>query len=498
MTNFFQQLLDAWRERAKLGDGSKHQNLSEFMPAALELQESPPNPLVRWLAWVLIALFVLTLIWACIGKVDVVSSAEGKIIPGGRVKQIQPLSKGFVKAIHVKEGQFVNQGDALIALDRTITAADQARMQQELHNASLNLAGAEALQAFLVNRSDSPTATHTNTDKHSNTGKIANKQSPNKTQPSMATEIALNVHEAIKPSETEILLHQQKTWEQWQQYQAQLSSLHSGLTKVQSEKIGNQETIKKLQQTLPMIAKRAQALESLYAKNMASEAEYLELEQQRIERVQDLATQQQMQQQLNAAINEAQQQINALKADTLGKLLTQIADSRNQIATLSEELVKATDMNDKQILYAPVSGYVQQLAINTIGGIVTEAQQLMIIVPEEESLEVQVMLGNQDIGFVQKDMAAEIKIHTFPFTKYGLIDATVTHISDDAIIDEKLGLVYTMHLKMHKNTIRVEAKDVKLIPGMAVTAEVKTSQRRVIEYFLSPLLRYKQESIRER
>jgi hemolysin D len=293
-------------------------------------------------------------------------------------------------------------------------------------------------------------------------------------------------------------LHQQKTWEQWQQYQAQLSSLHSGLKKVQSEKIGNQETIKKLQQTLPMITKRAQALESLYKKNMASEAEYLELEQQRIERVQDLAAQQQMQQQLNAAINEAQQQINSLKADTLGKLLTQIADSRNQIATISEELVKATDMNDKQILYAPVSGYVQQLAINTIGGIVTEAQELMIIVPEEESLEVQVMLGNQDVGFVQKDMAAEIKIHTFPFTRYGLIDATVTHISDDAIIDEKLGLVYTMHLKMHKSTIRVEAKDVKLIPGMAVTAEVKTTQRRVIEYFLSPLLRYKQESIRER
>ena len=478
MINFFQQLLDAWRERAKLGDGSKHQNLSEFMPAALELQESPPNPLVRWLAWVLIALFVLTLVWACIGKVDVVSSAEGKIIPSSRVKQIQPLTKGFVKAIHVKEGQFVNQGDALIELDRTITAADQARMQQELHNASLNLAGAEALQQFLVNQSDS-----------------LDEKNP---QPNTATDIQLKVHAAIKPTETEILLHQQKTWEQWQQYQAQLSSLHSGLKKVQSEKIGNQETIKKLQQTLPMITKRAQALESLYAKNMASEAEYLELEQQRIERVQDLAAQQQMQQQLSAAINEAQQQINSLKADTLGKLLTQIADSRNQIATISEELVKATDMNDKQILYAPVSGYVQQLAINTIGGIVTEAQQLMIIVPEEESLEVQVMLGNQDVGFVQKDMAAEIKVHTFPFTKYGLIDATVTHISDDAIIDEKLGLVYTMHLKMHKSTIRVEAKDVKLIPGMAVTAEVKTTQRRVIEYFLSPLLRYKQESIRER
>lgn len=472
MTNFFQLLMDAWRERATLGDGTKQQNLSEFMPAALELQESPPNPLVRWLAWILVALFLLTFIWACIGKVDVVASAEGKIIPSSRVKQIQPLTKGFVKAIHVKEGQYVNQGDALIELDRTITAADQSRMQQELYNASLNLAGAEALQHFLTDKSPS--------NIKSSTG------------------IQLNVPADLKPTEIELLLHQQKTWEQWQQYQAQLSSLHSGLKKVQSEKVANRETIKKLQQTLPMISKRAQALESLYAKNMASEAEYLELEQQRIERVQDLAAQQQVQQQLDAAINEAQQQINALKSDTLSKLLAQIADSRNQIATITEELVKARDMNDKQILYAPVSGYVQQLAVNTIGGVVTEAQQLMIVVPEEESLEVQVMLGNQDIGFVERDMPAEIKVHTFPFTKYGLIDATVTHISDDAVIDEKLGLVYTMHLKMHKSTIRVEAKDVKLIPGMAVTAEVKTTQRRVIEYFLSPLLRYQQESIRER
>lgn len=475
MINFFEQLREAWQERGKLGDGSKQQSLAEFMPAALELQETPPNPLARWLAWTLIALFVLTLIWATFGKVDVVASAEGKIIPGSRVKQIQPLDKGVVKAIHVKEGQYVTEGDPLIELDRTITNAEQARMQQELHNASLNLASSEALQGLINSPEGKTTA-----------------------QPLSAGDLSLALDESFNLSVPEVLLHQQKAWEQWQQYQAQLSSLHSALTKVKSEKIANQETIKKLQQTLPIITKRTDALRSLYQRNMASEAEYLELEQQRIERTQDLATQQQTQHQLIAAINEAEQQINSLKADTRSKLLAQIADYRNQIATINEELIKARDMNDKQILYAPVSGYVQQLTVNTIGGVVTEAQQLMIVVPEEENLEVQVMLGNQDIGFVQKDMPAEIKIHTFPFTKYGLIEATVTHISDDAILDEKLGLVYAMHLKMHKSTIRVEAKDVKLIPGMAVTAEVKTTQRRVIEYFLSPLLRYKQESIRER
>ncbi len=496
MTNFFELLREAWRERGKLGDGSKQQGLSEFMPAALELQETPPNPLVRWLAWTLITLFILTLLWAIFGKVDVVASAEGKIIPGSRVKQIQPLDKGVIKAIHVKEGQYVKEGDPLIELDRTITAADQARMQQELHNASLNLAGSEALQALIADQQNTAEK-NSQQPKNQQHQKIHQRINQHK-KPVAASELALVIDEKLTLSASEILLHQQKTWEQWQQYQAQLSSLHSALTKAQSEKIANLETIKKLEQTLPMVTKRATALHSLYQKNMASEAEYLELEQQRIERTQDLATQQQIQQQLIAAINEAQQQINALKADTSSKLLAQIADSRNQLATITEELVKARDMNDKQILYAPVSGYVQQLAVNTIGGVVTEAQQLMIVVPEEENLEVQVMLGNQDIGFVQSDMSAEIKIHTFPFTKYGLIDATVTHISDDAILDEKLGLVYAMHLKMHKSTIRVEAKDVKLIPGMAVTAEGKTIQRRVIEYYLSRLLKYKQVGNRGR
>jgi hemolysin D len=199
-----------------------------------------------------------------------------------------------------------------------------------------------------------------------------------------------------------------------------------------------------------------------------------------------------------AGISEAEEQIKAFKADTFNKTLTQISENTNKVAGLHQEFIKAEDVNAKQILYAPVSGYVQELAVNTIGGVVTEAQKLMTIVPEEETLEIEVKLLNDDIGFVQKGMAAEVKIHTFPFTKYGLIDATVSNISDDAIIDEKNGLVYGMHLIMHKNTIQVGEKLIKLMPGMEVTAEVKTDKRRVIEYFLTPLLKYKQESIRER
>ena len=146
---------------------------------------------------------------------------------------------------------------------------------------------------------------------------------------------------------------------------------------------------------------------------------------------------------------------------------------------------------------APMAGYVH-FAMNTIGGVVTEAQVLMEIVPEDEVLIVEAWLPNQDIGFVREGQEAEIKIHTFPFTKYGVIDAEVLNISTDAIADEKLGLIYKVKLKMAKNTLWVDEWEVRLIPGMAVTAEVQTGYRRIVEYVSAPLMRYKQESVRER
>lgn len=471
MKKWLDILLSAWRERATLGDASRSKTLAEFLPAALEIQETPPHPLTRWLGLSLISLFTIAIVWSCFGHVDIVASAEGKIIPSSRVKIVQPLTKGFVKAILVKEGQYVKQGDVLVELDRTITAADQSRMEKELRTSILDLAGAQAIHKLLTTEKATLTS---------------------------AAQIRLALVDDIKLPESENTIHQQMVWQQWQQYQAQLGGLQSAQLKAEAEKSYSLETIKKLEQTLPMVTKRAQSMDSLYKRKLAAEVQYMEVEQARIENVQNLAAEQQRKNQLEAAIREAQQQINALKADTLNKTLNVITENTNKVAALRDELIKATDVNAKQVLYAPVSGYVQELAISTVGGIVTEAQKLMSIVPEEEELEVEVLLGNDDIGFVQKDMPAEIKIHTFPFTKYGLIDATVTNISDDAIIHDKLGLVYAMHLKMHKNNINVENKVVKLIPGMAVTAEVKTDQRRVIEFFLAPLLKYKQESIRER
>lgn len=461
---------DAWKNRDKLGDGNNSRDLAAFLPAALEIQETPPNPLARKLGWSLLILLVIGITWACLGEVNIVASAEGKIIPSSKVKQIQPLEKAVVKNILVREGQYVQQGEPLIELDSTLTSADAKRLTSELHSARLSLAGSQALLVMLTK----------NMTLHD-----------------------LDISSLVFPvvanaSQIEIDLHKRLIWQQWLQYSAQWRMLQSNLLQTQAEQAASGEVIAKLEQILPIITKRASTMKGLHRQNYASENDFLALEQERIQYTHDLAAERQRLKQLEASESEVRQQFNTLKAQTSVTELTKIPQIQQQIASLQEELAKAIDRNQKQILYAPVSGQVQELIIGTIGGVVTEAQQLMLIVPDEVQLEVEVFLDNQDIGFVREDMPAEIKIHTFPFTKYGVIDGDVLSVSNDATLDEKRGLIYGMRLKMKQSSIMVDGKEIKLMPGMAVTAEVQTGKRRIIEFFMAPLLRYKQESIRER
>lgn len=467
-------LKDAWQNRHTLGNNKTPRELAAFLPAALEIQETPPNPLMRWLAWSLLALVLIAIVWACLGKVNIVASAEGKIIPSSRVKQIQPLEKGMVKAILVNEGDYVTQGQALIELDTTLTAADKNRLKSELHTTALNLAVNQALLAQ-VERSANNDAKH-----------------------SALSQDQLILKLPTSASAQEAQLYQRLLWQQWQQYWSQYQSLQGSLRKAHAEQAVSEEVVSKLEQTLPIVTKRSTTMDGLYQKDFVSEMDYLQAEQERIQNQQDLAAEKQRYKQLKAAESEVREQINTHIAQTSGALLSQIADHQRQIAALNEEFTKATDLNNKQVLYAPVNGRVQELAINTIGGVVTEAQQLMLVVPDEEQLEVEVFLENKDIGFVFEKMPAEIKVHTFPFTKYGVIDAEVFNVSNDAIVDEQRGLIYRMQLRMAKNTIAVNNKVVNLMPGMAVTAEVKTGKRRIIEFFLAPLLKAKSESVRER
>lgn len=465
--SIFSKFKDAWQQRDKMGDVNQERELAAFLPAALEIQATPPQPLARWLTWSLVALLTLGIAWACIGKVNIVASAEGKIIPSTRVKQIQPLEKAIVKNILVKEGQYVQAGEPLIELDNTLTFADQTRTEVEITMTERNLAVSNAFIDLL--------------------------SLPVKQQK------VVQFDQLMPDNNTaDYHLHKKILWQQWQQYWSQKQVLENSLVRTEAEKSAVSEEIKKLQQTLPIITRRSQKVKALFDKNYASEDEYLTLEQERIVATQDLASEKQRVKQLQASNSKIQQQINNLAAQTTSEQLSLMADYQRQLSSFNKELIKTSALNAKQILYAPVAGHVKELAANTVGGIVTEAQQLMLIVPDQEQLDVEVFLENKDIGFIHEGMSAEIKVHTFPFTKYGIIDGQVITVSDDATLDEQRGLIYSMQLTMKQNTIDVQGKPVKLIPGMTVTAEMQTGHRRIVEFFMAPLLRYRKEGLRER
>ncbi len=435
----------------------------EFLPAALEVQETPPSPIGRTITWLIMLFFVCAIAWGIWGKVDIVVVSQGKIIASGHSKIIQPLEIGIVRKIHVEEGQMVKQGDRLIELEPDKAMADKQRIEDELITLKQEIVRLQSL----VNWVGLAVEGETLSTKEKLPAKLSDLQ-------------------------TQLLLSQ------WDEFRSRITTLTHEKKKHRSERNSINQQVKKYQAILPIIKSRAARMRTLKQKHFASEEQYLEMEQQRLEMVHDLKASQQRTQELEAAMQEVDSQMVQVKKEFKSRMLIDLQKSQKQQKALEQEKIKAATHLKAQRLKAPVSGVVQQLVVHTEGGVVTPAQQLMVIVPIQAGLEVEAMIANKDIGFIKEGQQAEVKIDAFPFTKYGLIDAALIHLSNDAIADENLGLVYKAQVKLAKQTIQVEGKQVRLSPGMTVTVEIKTGKRRLIEYFLAPLLRYKQESIRER
>ena len=285
---------------------------------------------------------------------------------------------------------------------------------------------------------------------------------------------------------------------EWHDYRSQVATVVSQIEERKASLLANKALVTQLQQTLPLVNRQADALKQLFEKQLAPEMDYLTLEQSRIEQQQSLSNYQALAIQYQASIETAQQQLNAIRAEATASTLSELNELTQQFDELTQQLAKADDVNQKQTLYAPVDGTVHQLSVFTVGGVVMEAQELMQVVPNDDYLEVEAVLENKDVGFVKRGQLAEVKVHTFPFTKYGVIDSEVMDITSDAVIDEQRGLVYKLRVRMNASKLMVNGAWVDLLPGMSVSTEVKTGKRRLIEYVMAPLMRYKNESIRER
>ncbi len=441
----------------------------QFLPAALEIEQTPPLPISRYILWAIMLLFIIAIAWACIGHVDIVGVAQGKIVPSGRVKTVQPLETGIVKAIHVTEGQQVAAGDVLIELEDAKAQADLTRVRQERDAAQVESTKVNAQLEALENY-PTPQAYFTRTP---GSGSLLPEAEQNPTLKARVTK-ALNEHYAT------------------------IASIEEEMIQNRAERTTYERRIAQLDATIPLITERTQALMQLEKQSLAPRAHWLELEEERVEQEKDRDVIGAQLMVTDAAYQNLKQRRNALVAQTHSAWLTQRVDLETRLKSFDQEILKAqTRVNELQ-LTAPVTGTVQQLAVNTVGGVVTPAEKLMLIVPGEDALRVEAWIPNKDIGFVHDGQAAEIKVETFPFTKYGVIDGTIDTISNDAIADENLGLVYLAQITMAKTTMWVNDRVVNLSPGMAVTVEVDMGKRRLIEFLLTPLLRYQDEGLQER
>lgn len=438
----------------------------EFLPAVLEVTETPPAPLGRITLWVIVLFFLIAVIWASVGRVDIVAIAQGKIVPSDRVKIIQPLESGVVKNIYVKEGETVEAGQILIELDSTVSSADKETQNNDLIILKL--------------------------DRMRIQGLIEKIKTENKHK-----KIEFKVQDAIGLPK-QIALQEIRFKTQHNEYKARLDSVQEQLKQSKAERNATDNRIQQLQATIPLITERADSMKKVVDTGVVSRAQWLEIEEQRITQVKQLDIEKDKRIQINAAIANVMAQQQALQAQFEAQWLQELSDTENKIITLEQELKKTTQRVSLQRLVSPVKGAVQQLSVHTIGGVVTPAQELMLIVPGEGALQIEVWIENKDIGFVNAGQTVEIKVETFPFTKYGTIKGKILTISNDAIAHEQLDLVYAAQVFMEKTTMHVNGKVVNLTPGMAVTVEVNLGKRRLIEYLISPLLRFKDESIKER
>ncbi len=449
------------QEKAAADSKLKHMNEheKEFLPAVLEVTETPPSHAARLLTYLIMLMFTVLILWSVLGKIDIIATATGKLMPASNVKTIQTLVDSEIEEIYVQEGQYVKEGQDLIKFNQTEVQANIRRIKNEMK--ALEIAVAR-LQALLTDNPQENFAYDETID-----------------------EYLIKMHSGLLKS-------------QMTEKAAKIEVLNGQIAKAEKEKDTIAADLKRIEKLLPSVKERIEKKKILADKKLIARLTFLEQEEELTNLQEQRNVQVKKMAETEANIEFLKKELRQYLAEFDKNLMQELTDNREKLASYQQELIKYEEALKRTVVKAPLSGYVQQLVYHTKGGVVETAKPIMNLVPEDYKLEADVMILNKDIGFVRPEQDVEIKIDSFPFTKYGTIKGKVRNISGDAVQDEKLGLVFPSRLTLLDNKILADGQVVQLKPGMSVTAEIKTGKRRVIEYLLSPVMKYLNESMRER
>ncbi|WP_175813723.1 HlyD family type I secretion periplasmic adaptor subunit [Burkholderia contaminans] len=452
---------EAWG--ARLDNDTKPRLAHEraFLPAHLELTETPVHPLPMWTMRIVVALSVLVVLIALFGKLDIVAVASGKLIPKEQVKTIQPALTGVVRRILVRDGQRVQVGQLLMELDTTQAAADADKAHQSRLDAALT---SERSRALLQAQTQG---------------------------------VAPTLNPVADANDVQNLEAQHFADGIYYEYRDKLNSAQAELMKRDAELGTTRQQIAKLEATAPLARQQATDYASLVNEKYVARTDYLDKEQTALNQEHELAAQRSHAQELIAAIMQQRAEVAALTSQYRRQQLDALDKANQQLAQSRNDETKADTRQKLLSLTAPVAGTVQQLKIYTLGGIAMAASPVMEIVPDD-TLEVEANIENKDIGFVKIGQPAVVKIEAFPYMRYGFLHGTVETVSNDAVPDRKHGLTFPVRIRLTTNRIRVNDTWINLTPGMSVSAEIKTGKRSVAHYFLDPVIETGQESLRER
>jgi hemolysin D len=430
-----------------------------FTTAAIALRQQPPSRITRMVSIAICAMAFICVAYASLVSMDIVVTAQGRVIPSGKSKIIQPLEAGVVKAISVKDGQTVKAGDLLVELDATATQADRDRLQREFWETQADVLRLNALlsgKAAMAETADLPAAM------------VVNQQS--------------------------VLTSRRN------EQDSRMAVLDADIAKRGADRDAITANINQLRSSLPLVRKKHEMREDLARTGHIAETGVIETRLELLNMEKELAVLANRLNESAASLNASVQQHKQAQAEFRARASAELVDAIRKNDSVRLELAKATQRRDLTVLRSPIDGVVQQIALTTVGGVVTQAQALMTIVPFSAALEVETQVMNRDVGYLKVGQRVINKVETFDFTRFGYIEGTVQWVGTDAVNDQKLGPVYPVRilLKAGETPNVVNGLRGAVTAGMSITSDIRTGERRMIEYFIAPMLRYQQESLRER
>ena len=442
--------------------GEEREKETEFLPAILEVTETPPSPTGRLIMWTILTLLVVAIAWAFLGKINEVAVAPGKVIPSGQAKTVQVKNKGIIKEIRVIEGQEVQEGEVLVLLDPTTTTADYDSLKKRAAYYRLDI------QRLTAELSGQPFVPEEDPD--------------------------LEAHDLT----AELALYQSRVSDYQTQRQSRQDVIDQKVARLQA----TQATYERYNEGLKIAQEKEARLKALIEESAISEFQLLEQQNQTIEYAKNAQAQLDSINSIKAEIAEAEQNLANVDASYRKDIMNSLVEAKKEYYSITESIKKADEDARMATIVAPASGRVYNLNVHTVGGIVTDAQPLMQIVPDDVQLVFEVYVENKDIGFIKLGMPVEVKVDSFNFQKYGMIDGEVTEIGADSYKEpsdvetyNKFRVVVT---PTGKNSIDVMGEEVPLSVGMSVNSEIKIKEKRIVDFFLDPFRKYTSEALRER